>query len=82
MFTSSLHGRVAVIAGLIYLSSAAVAAPPVKPAESKPLTPEAKGPKKDKSNGNTAVHEAVKDGIRGRELAEIASGHQIPRSPH
>jgi hypothetical protein len=83
MFTTSRYGGVALIAGLICVSSAAVAAPPVKPAASKPSTSQGNGPNNDKSNGNTAVHEAVKEGIRGRDLAEIASGREKPpRSPH
>ena len=81
MFTTSRYGGVALIAGLICMSSAAVAAPPVKPAASKPSTSQGNGPKEN--NGNTAVHEAVKEGIRGRDLAEIASGREKPpRSPH
>lgn len=83
MFTISRCSRVAMIAGLICVGSAAVAAPPVKPASSKPSTSQGNGPNNDKSNGNTAVHEAVKEGIRGRDLAEIASGREKPpRSPH
>ena len=83
MFITSRYGGAALIAGLICMSSAAMAGPPVKPASSKPSTSQANGPKNDKSNGNTAVHEAVKEGIRGRDLAEIASGREKPpRSPH
>ena len=83
MFTISRYGGGALIAGLICMSSAAVATKPVKPEASKPSTSQGNGPNNDKSNGNTAVHEAVKEGIRGRDLAEIASGREKPpRSPH